>query len=323
MATSRFRVALGARLASWSAVPWSLGVALGLLIFFTPHPEWHLDLELFREQNPILRYPAYAHWLFTLLGLVPEPVAYLGLSLASIGGLYLAVLAFEGAHWMVFTSFAFAWILFYGQLDGLVAAGLGLAWWALRKGRPILQGAGLILASLKPQLALPAMALLWWWSPSRFRSLWIPGAVLLVSFLTSGFWLPGWLGELQDVDHLVLLSRNLSFWPLVGWWIFLLWPLILALRLPRDRKLVAVLAGTALTSPYFPLPSAVILLALAVPWWTWGIAQLPLFSFALGGWIYSVGRILPVSLLLWAAWPALRAGMTRSPAKDRSRNDVQ
>jgi len=36
-----------------------------------------------------------------------------------------------------------------------------------------------------------------------------------------------------------------------------------------------------------------------------------------------VGRILPVSLLLWAAWPALRAGMTRSPAKDRSRNDVQ
>jgi len=323
MATSRFRAALGVRLASWSAVPWSLGVALGLLIFFTPHPEWHLDLELFRDQNPILRYPAYAHWLFTLLGLVPEPVAYLGLSLASIGGLYLAVLAFEGAHWMVYTSFAFAWILFYGQLDGLVAAGLGLAWWALRKGRPILQGAGLILASLKPQLALPAMALLWWWSPSRFRSLWIPGAVLLVSFLTSGFWLPDWLGELQDIDHLVLLSRNLSFWPLVGWWIFLLWPLILALRLPRDRKLVAVLAGTALTSPYFPLPSAVILLALAVPWWVWGLAQLPLFSFAVGGWIYSAGRILPVSLLLWAAWPALRAGITRAQAKDRSRHDVQ
>lgn len=323
MGTSRFREAFSARLASWSAFPWSLGVALGLLIFFTPHPEWHLDLELFRSQAPILRYPAHAYWLFSLLGAVPEPVAYVGLSLATIAGLYLALQAFGGTHWKVFTSFAFAWILFYGQLDGLVAAGLGMAWWALRRQRPILQGAGLVLASLKPQLSLPAIALLWWWSPSRFKSLWIPGLVLGGSLLTSGFWLPGWLGVLQDVDHLVLLSRNLSLWPMIGWWVMLIWPVILALRLPRERKLAAVLAGTSLTSPYFPLPSVVVVLVLAIPWWIWGIAQLPLFSFVVGGWIYSVGRILPVLLLLWAAWPAVQAKMRRTPAPDRSSNDVQ
>jgi hypothetical protein len=322
MAISRYSGAFRARLANLSVFPWSLGVALGLLIFFTPHPEWHEDLEVFRSQDPTLRHPAFAYWLFALLGVVPEPVAYVGLSLVTIAALYLAVLAFGGSHWMVFTSFAFAWVLFYGQLDGLVAGGLALAWWALQKSRPTLLGAGLVIASIKPQLALPAIGMLWWWSPSRIRSLLIPGAVLLGSFLTSGFWLPGWIGKLQTIDDLVLLSRNVSFWPLAGWWIFLIWPLILVLRLPRQRKLLAVLAGTAVTSPYFPLPSAVIFLTMAVPWWVWGIAQLPLFSFVLGGWIYSVGRVLSASLLLWATWPALRVWFARASVKEQSVEDV-
>ncbi len=323
MAISRFRGIAGAKLAGYATFPWSLGVALGLLVFFAPHPEWHLDLELFREQNEILRYPAYAHWLFALLGRLTEPAAYLTLSLASIAGLYFALRAFGGAHWMVFTSFAFAWILFYGQLDGLVAGGLGLAWWAARRGRPVLAGAGLILASIKPQLSLPACLMLLWWSPSRFKSLLVPGAVLLASFLTSGFWIPGWLAELGDIDHLVLLSRNLSFWPELGNWIFLAWPLILAIPGSKERRLVAVLAGTALTSPYFPLPSAVLLLAMAVPWWAWGIVQLPMLSFLVGSWIYFVGKALPVTLLLWALWPVLRRLLRRSSAPDRSLSDVQ
>ena len=323
MAISRFRATARAKLAAYSNFPWSLGVALGLLVFFTPHPEWHLDLELFREQNEILRYPAYAHWLFSLLGRLTEPAAYLALSLAGVAGLYLALRAFGGVHWMVFTSFAFAWTLFYGQLDGLVAGGLGLAWWASRRGRPVLTGAGLILACLKPQLSVPACLALWWWSPSRFKSLVVPGAVLFVSFLTSGFWIPGWLAELGDIDHLVLLSRNLSFWPQVGNWIFLIWPLILAIPGSRERKLVAVLAGTALSSPYFPLPSAVLILVMAVPWWAWGILQLPLLSVLVGTWIYFVAKVLPVALLLWALWPGLRSLLIRPKAQDRSLSDVQ
>lgn len=317
MATSRFSVGLKARLAVWSDFPWSLGVAMGLLIYFMPHPEWRLDLELFRRQDPILRYPAYAHWLFSVLGSIPEPLAYVGLSLACIAGLYFAVRAFRGTHWMVFTSFAFAWTLFYGQLDGLVAGGLGLAWFASVRKRPVLQGAGLILASLKPQLSFPACAVLWWWSSSRWKALLIPGAVLLVSFLDFGFWIPGWLGELRDIDFLVLLSRNLSLWPLAGPWIWLIWPLILALPLPRERKLITVLAATALSSPYFPLPSAVLVLTMGVPWWAWGVAQLPALSFVVGEWTYFVGRALPLSLLLWAYWPTLEQIVQRSTTGHR------
>ncbi len=323
MAIARAKELTRARLSAYAKFPWSLGVALGLLVFFAPHPEWHLDLELFREQNEILRYPAYAHWLFSLLGRLSEPAAYLTLSLASVAGLYFAVRAFGGVHWMVFTSFAFAWILFYGQLDGLVAGGLGLAWWASRQDRPVLAGAGLILACLKPQLSLPACLALWWWSPSRSKSLVVPGAVLFVSLLTSGFWIPGWLAELGDIDHLVLLSRNLSVWPQVGNWIFLIWPLILAVPGSRERKLVAILAGTALSSPYFPLPSAVLILGMAVPGWAWGILQLPLLSVLVGSWIYFVAKVLPVALLLWALWPGLRSMFRRPKAQDRSLSDVQ
>jgi hypothetical protein len=323
MAISRFRELARVRLSAYSKFPWSLGVALGLLVFFAPHPEWHLDLEWFRNQKDILHYPAYAHWLFALLGWLPEPVAYMGLSLATTAGLYLAVRAFGGAHWMVFTSFAFAWILFYGQLDGLVAAGLSLAWWANRDRRPILAGSGLILAALKPQLSLPACLALWWWSPSRLKSLLVPVAVLLLTLVTSGFWIPAWLEKLGDSDHWVLLSRNLSLWPQVGNWIFLVWPLILAVPGSKERKLVAVLAGTALTSPYFPLPSAVLILAMAVPWWGWAIVQLPMLSFMVGSWIYFVGKALPVTLLLWALWPGLRNVLRRPKGQDRSFSNVQ
>jgi hypothetical protein len=146
---------------------------------------------------------------------------------------------------------------------------------------------------------------------------------MLLSLVTSGFWIPTWLDRLGSGDQWVLLSRNLSLWPQVGGWVLLIWPLILALPLSRERRLIAVLAGTALTSPYFPLPSAVLLLALAVPWWTWGIAQLPALSFLVGGWIYSVGKILPIGLLLWATWPELRAWGERRWGKDRRVQDVQ
>jgi hypothetical protein len=146
---------------------------------------------------------------------------------------------------------------------------------------------------------------------------------MLLTLVTSGFWIPTWLERLGSGDQWVLLSRNLSLWPQVGGWILLIWPVILAVPLTRERRLIAVLAGTALTSPYFPLPSAVLLLALAVPWWSWAIAQLPALSFLVGGWIYSVGKILPVGLLLWATWPELREWARSRWGKDRRVQDVQ
>ena len=297
--------------------PWSLSIALGLMLFFLPHPDWHGDLHNFREEADTLWHPYWAKWLFTLLRLPPEPVAYLLLSLTCIAMLYFALRVFGGRHWMVFTSFAFAWTLIYGQIDALVVGGLALAWWAVQEKRPVWLGAGLVLASLKPHLALPLGLLLWWWSPSRLKSLIVPAVVLALSLLTYGFWIPEWIERLQDISYLTELTRNLSIHTETGYWIWLVWPLVLALPLERPRKLVAVAATTALTMPYFPLPSAVLFLVMPVPAWLYWLLQVPALGGWLGYWLYLPMKIAPPLLLLWAAYPLLRARFFASQKLER------
>lgn len=285
--------------------PWSLGIALGLMIFFLPHPDWHGDLHNFREEEASLWHPYWARWLFALLRLPPEPLAYLLLSLTCIALLYLALKTFGGKHWQVFTSFAFAWTLFYGQIDGIVVGGLALAWWAVQKKHPVWLGLGLLLASLKPHLALPLGLLLWWWSAARLKSLIIPGIAFALSMLLYGFWFPAWIERLMDISYLTELTRNLSLHPETGYWIWLIWPVVFALPLERPRKLIAVAATTALTMPYFPLPSAVLFLVMPVPVWAYWLLQIPALGPWLGYWLYLPMKIVPPMLLLWAVYPLI------------------
>jgi hypothetical protein len=290
---------------AWGQFPWSLGVAMGMMIVFTPHPEWHQDLEVFRNFSDTLRHPIWTRWLFSLLAFPPEPVAFVGLSVVTTALIYFAVWVFRGKHWVVFASFAFAWTLLYGQIDGLVVGGLALAWWALQQERPVLLGAGLILASIKPQLSLPLGLALWWWSPGRVKSLLIPALVVGASLLQWGWWVPEWLQNLGSTQDLTDLSRNVSWWPVLKWWVWLIWMPIIMLRLPRPRKLIAIAAGTALTVPYFPFPSIILLLVLPIPWWIWALSQIPFLTVWFGYEIYPIMRILPLSLLLWAIYPVI------------------
>ena len=293
--------------------PWPLGIAAGLIFFFTPHPEWHGDLLVFREAAESLRHPFYARWLFALLALPPEPVAFVLLSLACCAGLYFAVREWGGRPWMLFLSFPYAWTLFYGQIDGLVVGGLALAFWAMRREKHYWTGAGLILASIKPQVALPQMVAVWWWSKSRWKPLVIPAVVVGVSFLRWGFWIPDWFNGLFNTRDLTDLSRNLSWWPWIGplaAGIFLLVPW---LPVDRPRKILALAAATMMGVPYFPLSSAVLWLGMPAPVWAWAAVQLPALTGGL--WqdytVYVALRLLPLLLLGWAAWPVLR----RRPAE--------
>lgn len=294
-------------LALFGSLPWSLGFALGLILFLLPHPEWHADLNIFRQSVEILRHPYYARWLFGLLAILPEWAAFLLLEGACTALLYFAVRVWHGRHWVMFLSFPFAWTLFYGQIDGLVVGGLALATWALGKERYILLGAGLVLASIKPQVGLPLGLALWWWSANRWKPLLIPALVLAASILEWGFWLPAWFASLFSASDLVGLSRNFSLWPLLGPWVLLVWIPIALLPLPRPRKLVAIAAGSMLSVPYFPLSSAVIFLGMSVPWPFFAAVQLPALTSLFGTyWVYDWLRLLPPALLTWAAWPQIQ-----------------
>jgi len=293
-------------IAAWRKAPWYLGVVLGMMLFFTPHQEWHQDLYLFRNVAERLQHPYWTRWLFALLRLPPEPVAFVALSTVCTALFYVATHVFKGQPWKLFVSFAFAWTLFYGQIDGLVVGGIALAWWALQRERPILIGAGLALASIKPQMSLPLALMMWWWSPSRLKTLLIPALMGGASLLQWGWWLPEWLWILLNTEDIIYLSRNISLWPILGPWVLLTWLPVARIRLTRHRKMIAVAANTALTMPYFPLPSAVLLLSMPIPWWFWALSQLPWLGSVIGYWVYYPMKMLPPLLLLWALWPALR-----------------
>jgi hypothetical protein len=295
--------------------PWSLGVALGMIIYFAQVPELHGDLLAFRTQAEAMRHPYYARWLFELMAVPSEPVAFWVLSLTCTAMLYFSVRVFGGKHWMVFTSFAFAWTTIYGQIDGLVVGALAFAWWALNRGNPWLVGAGLALASIKPQLALPIGLAIWWWTPGRLKALLIPLVVFGLSLLQWGWWVPAWLAELQNTPDLVGLSRNLSWLPQLGGWVLLIWPVVLLAKLPRPRKIILLAAATALTVPYFPLPSAVLFLVMPAPLWVYILLQLPALAGFGFDWLYVLARVVPAGYAIWAAWPWL----TTLTARWRSR----
>lgn len=291
--------------AKLNKLPWSLGVALGLLIFFLPQPEWHGDLYFFRTQPETMRHPLWARWIFSILAWLPEPAAYILISISCIALIYFAVRQCGGKHWVVFTSFCFAWTLYYGQIDGLVVGGLAFAWWAIQNKHPYLVGAGLILASIKPQLAIFLAAALWWWSPSRWKALVIPAIVAGLSFLRWGWWVPLWLEYLTHTEDLLTLSRNISLWTVFGWWIWLIWPVIYGLPLPRPRKLIAIATATAMTVPYFPYPSAVLFLVMPIPVGFYAALQTVVITNLVGLDAYMMMKFLPPALLIWVAWPVM------------------
>ena len=141
---------------------------------------------------------------------------------------------------------AYGWNLFYGQIDGLVVGGLAMAYWALQRNRLYWMGVGFLLASLKPQLGIPLAVVFWLWSPNKLKPLVIPALVAGLSFLQWGFWIPGWLhGLFFGASDLYALTRNISWWQVLGPWSFLIWLLVIPLHLPRPRKIVALAAATA------------------------------------------------------------------------------
>jgi hypothetical protein len=294
-------------------LPWAPAIAVGLAIAFTFFPEMHGDLYAFRNEVDTLWHPYWTRWVFSLLALPPEPIAFLILSLASIGLLYFSVRVFGGREWMVFTSFAFAWTLIYGQIDSIVVAGLALAWLAVKKERPVILGAGLIVALMKPQLSLPLAIAFWWWSPSRMKSLIIPVIVFGLTLIQWGFWIPEWITQIfrtQNLEtttqDLINLSRNVSWWPWLGPTTLLVWPLIGFLPMSREKRVLAIAAGTAFSMPYFPLPSTVLHLVMPVPWWVWGLVQVPLLGSVVGYWVYYITKALTLSLLVWVLWSPVR-----------------
>ena len=282
-----------------------LGLILGAMLYLSGRVDLHGDLIAFRSNTTSLRHPYWARWFFSLLSLLPEKAAFWMLGVLNVSGLALAVREFKGRYWVTFTSFAFFWIVAYGQIDGMVIGGIALAWKGVRAKNPWIFGSGLIIASLKPQLSLFLGLVFWWWAGSiRWQGLWIPSGVFALSILEWGWWIPEWIKKIRDAPDLVYLSRNLSWFPQIGIWVAIVWILVLWKwkDLSIERRIITISTSTVLTVPYFPLPSVLLLLVQPVPWWVWAWTQIPVLAGFRMEWVYTLTHWLPWAVLIWAMW---------------------
>ena len=305
--------------------PWSLGVAIGGMLFFVNHQEWLLDLRGMRDaQNAMTYYhPLWARWLFSLLSILPLQATFIVLSIVTLVSLYFSLRIFGGRHWMVFISYQLFWLYYYGQIDGLIVGGLALAYWAGERKKPYLVGLGIAIAMIKPQISIFLIILFWLWSPSRWRALIIPAIMVAFSFIQWGFWIPEWLTRLFGFQEIYQpAATNISLWPILGPWILLIWPLIIKIPLKRSNKIIAVTAGTMMSVPYFPIYSSLLVLTMPIPVLPYALFQTSFLLPLLGPDIFDWLRIVPVILLIWSLLPAnlwedLRVKIQKKEALER------
>jgi hypothetical protein len=247
-------------------------------------------------------------WLAILLApLAALPVraglaALLGLTLA--GG-WFAARTLGGRPLVLLLSAPMFWVLWWGQIDVLPLIALALAALGSSRRSWAMLAAALILAAIKPHVvAVPVLAL-WWWSPgARLRSMAAAGALLGLSLLAWGNWLPVVFARVLD------FARSTTYRP----WNATLGPIALPLFIPalfaplsRSQRLAALTATAMLVSPYMPFYSTLPLLAFPLPWPLLALAFLGYFPNLLGTSLAWNGMVLlPLGMLVWIYLRAAR-----------------
>ncbi len=240
----------------------------------------------------------YAYWLlpiFNLFARLPLLIGYILWGTLNVYGVFFTVRIFGGRPLVMLLSFQLFYILYFGQITGLILAGLALFWWCAAHRWLDLAGLGLLIASSKYQLGVPLVLFLWLaadmtWR-ERIRCLLVPVGIVAVSLFV---W-PRW--PLLSLNTILTIPPNnsgsISLWRWIGPWALLLLLPPLILRRPLSQRLVLYAAAVALAVPYFQQTDLLFLFALPVGWlalggnlgyllmlfWSWnglaGLAVLP------------------------------------------------
>jgi hypothetical protein len=216
-------------------------------------------------------YYYYGYWLVPLFRLLAElqPTwAYILWSLVNILGVFFAGRVFGGRTALAMLSFQMFYMVFIGQMLGLLLAGLGLLWWGVAHRRWSVAGIGLLLAAPKFQTGLTLAVLLIWVAGIHWREvmriLLIPLCGVLVSLALYPTWPVDVLTTIQNNPPNVW--GNISLWQWVGPWALVLWVPPLVLRLSRRRRFLALAAASALALPYFQQVDVLTLFVFPLGW---------------------------------------------------------
>ncbi len=198
----------------------------------------------------------YASWavpFYYLFAWIPNPIGYFLWNALNILCVFYAARIFGGKAPIVLLSYQFLYLLFYGQITGLIVGFLALFWWAAANKRWDLAGFGLLMAATKFQLGILVGGALWLiadltWR-DRLRILVVPIVGLLLSFMLY----PDWVGQLFSrlVNNPPNNDASISLWRYIGPYSLLLLPFALILPLKKEERMLAFLAAVTLSLPYF------------------------------------------------------------------------
>jgi len=242
--------------------------------------------------------PWYASWIFFPLRFVPAEIAWpLMMALTLLVVLY-ATQKFNVSMLVVVLSFPLISQLWLGQVDWLIIAGLLLAFFA---PSPWLRGAGIVLASLKPQITLAAIPLALWYDRERWKTVLVPIVVVAASLLVWGIDWPirWWLIREQRFDLTAWVAAPLAYNPLPYLSIFVV--------REKQQKLAAALLSAALTIPAFGVYSYVTFLVTLAPWWAIPLSYAWALGYPfMGNLSLRLAWVLPLGLLAFLVWPSAR-----------------
>jgi len=261
--------------------------------FYLPFAEGCLDCGFAPYHTSLLLWP---------LTLIPPRLLWPAWSLLTMLAIVWASHRFNSNGLVALLTFSAFGQIWLGQIDGLLVVGLALA---LTATNSYLRGVGLLLASVKPHVAGPAISVILWHEARQARAIpWkilaAPGLGLLVSL---GLW--GW-----DWPWRWLLARNeppLHVWRLASLFPYGLMAFGAIFLLHGKRKQVqAALLASALGMPFYGAYSYVVFLIFLIPWWSVPVSYTWLLGYPwLGNRALQLAWLLPLSLLIYLVWPAL------------------
>jgi hypothetical protein len=289
----------------------SLVISCPIALYFLPSGfDILVNYQQFLTGSVIMNYPYWAHWLLAPLLWLPFKLNYIALVIIVLVGSLFLLRETGGNPWQLLLSFPLMWVIYYGQTEWIVAAGLLLMWQGLRRRSTLLMGLGLLLASLKPHIAGPAALLMLWQLKDwrlQLKSLWLMGPVFLLSLLVFGWgWPLEWLRTVLDPFY-IHYPNSSSLWALVGPWGLLLWIPALLVRLPDRSRVMLFLTTSMLTMPYVPAYSHLILYFFSMPWALWFLNYIPWLQAVVGTDIYKFNFIVPAVISLLIYFPQVYA----------------
>lgn len=246
--------------------------------------------------------PWYASWILFPIQFVSMvvPFRYLWVLWVLFTGatVYWAAERLRTNSAFVLLAFPMMGQVWLGQADAVVIIGLMCAFLS---PNPYFRGVGLVLASIKPQVAGPVILLLLWYDQARWKTLVVPIAVCLLTLIVWGVdWPLRWW-----------LSRNLEA-SLPVWGQAALFPCglaaFLAVFLVKDvrRKIAVVLLATALSVPQFGVYSHIVYLIFICPWWATPLSYAWAVAYPwLGREAMRFAWTLPLGLLFYSLWPTI------------------